>query len=328
MNLFQMHIMWYEAEMLNETFDSVLAALKFSKVETEVRLCINMQTYLEEPIDGTPEDMVAKFSNHPLMKKATVIYKTNKDPFYNIADWRRDAYNTNGYTFWGESDALVPEEYFYVVENLKINEPHYLSFSSRKMWEPSWAKIEHQSLKNKPYSKNGKSVDHPFNWDDYIKLEELTAFNRKQNSIQILKLKAPKIDGSLLVLSKGLPKFIPENMHFVEEDTCSQHSFEKHGIKQYLVANILKGHNYNHPLKRTNTKASRDDTLYKKYRDEARVSAKEFVDESFQKRRKYKWGYMDVHLQRKRNDILRLLKLPVMDFKQGSLVQTIDSPHK
>jgi len=312
--------------MLNETFDAIMTALKHAKQPTEIRLCINMQTYLEEPIEGKPEDMVAKFADHPLMKIANIVYKTNDDSFYNIADWRREAYNKDGYTCWGESDALLPEEYFHVIENLNIKEPHYLSFGSRKMWEPSWAKIEHKELKNLEYKKNGRSAPEPLNWDDYIKLDQLHEFNRKQKKIEIIKLKAPKIDGSLLVLSEGLPPFIPENMHFVEEDTCSQHSFEKNGIKQYLVGNILKGHNYNHPLKRTNTKASRDDTLYIKYRDEARASAKVFIDEKFQKRRKRTWGYLDVHLQRKRNDLLRLFGLPVVDFKQGEVVQIIDRP--
>jgi hypothetical protein len=317
--------MWYEAEMLNETLDSLQNALRYSTQPTEIRVCINTQTYLEEPIEGTPEDMVGKFIHHSVLKNANIIRKTNNDPFYNIADWRRDHYNKEGVTYWGESDCLIPEEYFYTVEILNITHPHFLAFSSRKMWEPSWIKVEHQDLKNLPHKK-GKSAETPFNWDDRIEFDELKRFNRKQKKIRVLKLDAPKIDGSLIVLSPGLPRFIPDKMHFVEEDACAQFSFEKNHIPQYLVSNILKGHNYKHPLKRTNTLATRDDSLYQKYKAEALKIRAEFIPPSFNYTRRLKWSYVKGMTTRQYNKLRRKLNLNPMDYKQGSLFAEIPMP--
>jgi len=320
--------MWYETKMLQETFDSIIAALSFSKVPTEIRLCFNSQTYLEKPITGKAEEMFDIVAEHPLMKKATIIRKTNDDAFYNIADWRRDQYNKNGYTFWGESDCLVPEEYFYVVESLKIDHPHYLSFASRKMWDPTWARVEHIDLRDLLCSPDRKQIEKPFHWDDYISFDTLCEINRKQREIEIIKLWAPKVDGSLLVLSKGLPKFIPDNMHFVCEDSCAQYSFEKYKIPQYLVSNILKGHNYKHPLKRTNTKASRSDKLYLKYKNEAVESAANFIDPWNKHTRKLKYGYLRLYAFRILNDILRTLHLKTIKYKYGRHILFIKSPHQ
>lgn len=326
MNLFQMHIMWYEAEMLNETLDSLQNALRYSTKPTEIRICLNTQTYLEEPIEGTPEDMIEKFIHHPVLEKATIIRKTNNDTFYNIADWRREQYSSEGCTYWGESDCLIPREYFYTVENLNIDHPYFLAFASRKMWEPSWIKVEHEELKNIPHS-IGKSTDAPFNWDDYISYDQLKDFNRKQKEIKVLKLYAPKIDGSLIVLSPGLPQFIPDKMHFVEEDACAQFCFEKNNIPQYLVSNILKGHNYKHPLKRTNTLATRDDSLYQQYKAEALQIKAEFIPPLFNYTRRLKWPYLKGMSVRQYNKLMRMLKLRPVEYMQGELYATIPMPN-
>ena len=67
MILFQMHIMWYEAEMLNETFDSVYSALKYAS-NTKVKLCFNSQTYIEKPVKGSSIEMFDAVKTHPLTK--------------------------------------------------------------------------------------------------------------------------------------------------------------------------------------------------------------------------------------------------------------------
>ena len=90
--LYQQHIMWYESKMIWETLDSLEDALHNSKLDVDLKFCLNSQTYLEEPIEGKAEDMFEEFINHPLLKEAQIIYKTNDDPFYNIGDWRREVY--------------------------------------------------------------------------------------------------------------------------------------------------------------------------------------------------------------------------------------------
>ena len=37
--LFNMHIMWYESEMLCETFDSIVKSLEFSKSKVSFKFC-------------------------------------------------------------------------------------------------------------------------------------------------------------------------------------------------------------------------------------------------------------------------------------------------
>lgn len=326
MNLFQMHIMWYESAMLNETLDTLFEALRYSKNQTKLKFCLNAQTYLEKPLRGKATDMFEQFLNHPVfaLPFTEVIYKTDDDPFYNIADWRREIYNTEGYTFWGESDCLIPREYFYVFDHLRIDHPHYVAFASRKMWEPSWLKVEHDDVLSLPYTNSCKGRSFPYYWDEQITSDQLYDFNSSQNEIRVIRLLAPKVDGSLLALSPGLPEFIPENMHFVEEDTCAQHSFEKNKIPQYLVSSIIKGHNYHHPLKRTNTAATRNDDLYLHYRDESRAIAKQFVDPAYQRRRKWNYGYLLMHLQRKRNDWIYYITGKRLSFYRGKLVATIE----
>ena len=37
--MFQMHVMWYESEMMNETLDSLQQALQYSKGDVDIKLC-------------------------------------------------------------------------------------------------------------------------------------------------------------------------------------------------------------------------------------------------------------------------------------------------
>jgi len=291
MILFQMHIMWYEAAMLNETFDSIYSALKYAN-NTKVKLCFNSQTYIEKPVKGSATDMFKVIKNHPLTKIAEITHKTDNDPFYNIADWRREQYNSNAdYTIWGESDTLVPHDIFYILENIEINEPHILTFSSRPMWDNSWDMVTHKKLLGyqKPCQckedvRNNCSIkncieflESPWKYKDYILQNELDDFNDDED-IEIIKLNTHKIDGSLLCISKNIPTpFIAPEMHFVREDTCASIFFQVKQIPQYHITNRLKGHNYWHPQKRTNTEATRNDNIFKHYADLSQQSMNKFL---------------------------------------------------
>jgi hypothetical protein len=266
--LYQQHIMWYESKMLNETLDSLQNALQYSTIPVHLKFCLNSQTYLEKPIEGNSEDMFKEFINHPILKNAEITYKTDNESFYNIGDWRREIYsNDYKYTVWGESDCLIPEDYFYILSNLDIEEPHVLSLASRKCWDNTWKIVEHDDFKswsvvnlNQPELGNDY---YPFRYFDRINQQQLNNFNNK-NNINIQKLPILKIDGSLLTLSKNLPTpFISPEMNFVREDYCAQQFFQRKNIPQYLISNRIKGHNYFHPLKRTNTSATRDDYEWK-----------------------------------------------------------------
>ena len=281
--LYQQHIMWYESKMLNETLDSLQSALQNSKLEVDLRFCLNSQTYLETPIDGTAEDMFKEFINHPVLKGANIIYKTDNDTFYNIGDWRRETYDKDyKYTVWGESDCLLPEDFFYILSEVNLQPPHLLSFSSRKMWDSSWDCVEHKDLVQYPRTKeNPYQAPKPYNSSDIITQTEVNEFNQKFD-IEIHQNNTVKIDGSLLCVGGGVEfEFIPQDMHFVREDFCAETAFKMKHIPQYVVKTRIKGHNYSHPLKRTNTDAKRTDGLFKEYEMKSTISMNNFI-KSFQ----------------------------------------------
>ena len=43
------------------------------------------------------------------------------------------------------------------------------------------------------------------------------------------------------------------------------------------ISNRIKGHNYHHPLKRTNTKSTRDDSIFKSYAEKSTNAMNEFL---------------------------------------------------
>lgn len=277
--LFQMHIMWYESKMLNETLDSIQQAMQYSTLPVKIKLCINSQTYLETPITGSSVDMLKEFANHTLLENSQIIYKTDADDFYNIGDWRREVYDINAkYTVWGESDCLLPEDFFYILSAAQINETHSLTFSSRKMWDTSWDIVEHVDLHKYPRSiENVYQAPLTLNSCDVITQSELNDYNN-QFDINIVKLPNAKIDGSLLCLSNGLNlQLIPDDMHFVREDFCAEQVLQLNHIPQYHVSTRIKGHNYAHPLKRTNTNATRDSSIFKNYEHQSQFAMQKFL---------------------------------------------------
>jgi hypothetical protein len=277
--LYQQHIMWYESSMLNETLDSLSQAIKNSPLPVDLKICLNSQTYLERPIKGSPKELFDMFLQHPILKNAEIIHKRDDEPFYNIGDWRREVYSKDHkYTVWGESDCLIPEEYFYILSSLSIQELHVVSLASRKMGDDSWRIVEFEGMENfhRSWPERNDTIPVPYFARDYIDSEQLSKLN-DCGDIKIIRNNTPKIDGALLALSPGLPKFIPEDMHFAREDYCANLIFIKNNIPQYVIKNRIKGHNYNHPLKRTNTEATREDIIYKQYEAESFQALLNFV---------------------------------------------------
>ena len=277
--LYQQHIMWYESKMIWETLDSLEAALKHSKLDVDLKFCLNSQTYLEEPIEGKVEDMFDEFLEHPILKGAELVYKTNDEPFYNIGDWRREIYDKGyKYTVWGESDCLIPTDFFYILSEINVEHPHILSFASRKMWDATWNCVEHKELEKYERSvDNPYQAPNPYNSSDVINQRELDEFNNKTD-IEIQLNNTVKIDGSLLCISNGIDfQFIADDMNFVREDFCAEIVFKIKQIPQYIVKTRMKGHNYSHPLKRTNTNSKRSDGVFKEYEKKSIIAMNNFI---------------------------------------------------
>jgi hypothetical protein len=272
--------MWYESEMVTETLDSIYEALSYTNIPVRLRFCLNSQTYLEKPIEGRSEDMFNEFINHPIMEKVEILYKTDKDSFFNIGDWRREQYDKNSkYTVWGESDCLLPRDFFYILSEVSINQKHLISFASRKMWDTTWDCVEHIELKKYPRTlENVYQAPIPFNSCDIINQSQLDEFNI-QYDIDILLNNDVKVDGSLLCISNNIDfLFIPEGMHFVREDFCAEQVFKIKRIPQYIVSTRIKGHNYSHAKKRLNTVNSREDVIFKQYEEESTLAMTTFLN--------------------------------------------------
>lgn len=271
--LYTLHVMWYESMMLNETLDSLQSAISNSILPIDIIVCLNSQTHIEKPDHGViPIDMFNEFINHPVLENANIITKSDTDEFYNIGDWARDIYGSEydyKYVVWGESDCLIPEDYFFLLYHINIEEPHILSLSNRKMWDSTWDELEHPWVheypRNGPYEKPAQAPI-PFNSGDYISIDELNEFNAKFDPY-VLKMNVQKIDGCMTALSQNLPdNFIHPNLQIGGHDYYFEMFMKKYNIPQYYIPTRLKGHNQTHPLKRVGTSTTRGSIEYLKYK--------------------------------------------------------------
>ena len=265
--------MWYESQMINETLDSIQQAINNAKNPIQLILCLNSQTYMEQPDEGVnPEEVFDVFLNHPVLKDAIIIKKTDKDPFYNIGDWAGDIYGSEyeaQYIVWLESDCLVPEDYFFLLENIDIDHPHTISLANRKMWDDTWDSVEHPHIQQIPRTgppeEPQRNTPKPFGVGHYISQQELDDFNRQYDPV-LVKLPQPKIDGCMTAVSKNFPcPFMAKGVHLGGHDYYMEMFMKKNNIPQYHMATRLKGHNCAHPKKRLGTSTPRGGELYKKY---------------------------------------------------------------
>jgi hypothetical protein len=273
--------MWYEYQMIQETLDSVTRAIGNTTIPVDIAVCFNKQTYIEKPEVDNIDEVFEHIRLHPLLTNATIVEKTDNDPFYNIADWRREVKSSEGYTVWGESDSILPKNYFAILQALSdvesFNIPHIVTLASRKCWDASWSCVEHVSLRDTPHISTHNNVQFPLNHHDYINQEQLDEFNDGFGDPEVIHIVPAKIDGSTVALSPNLPQLIPDDMHFAREDFCLQIALGAYAIPQFHVHNVLKGHNYQHPLKRVNTLASRDDSIWKEYEGESIAAMNRFI---------------------------------------------------
>jgi hypothetical protein len=259
--------------MINETLDSVQAAISNTTDHIDLIVCLNSQTYIEKPDPGfIPTDMFNKFINHPVLKNAKFVHKTDDDDFYNIGDWARDIYGPEydaKYVVWLESDCLVPEDYFFLLQNINIDHPHTISLANRKMWDSTWDMVEHPYIQKIPRTgppeEPQRNTPKPYGVGDYISQSELDEFNRKYDP-ELIQLPYPKIDGCMTAVSRRFPfPFMSEHVHLGGHDYYMECFMKKNNIPQYHIATRLKGHNCSHPKKRIGTSTPRGGETYKKY---------------------------------------------------------------
>lgn len=193
---------------------------------------------------------------------------------------------------WGESDALIPQQTFNVLDSLhkqsiKINNPKYLAFfSTCKMWDDTWKPLEHPDFTVKPFIENDYN-----NWWSLkytMTKDEMNKINSKTEELEVITLPQHKFNGCGLVISSEVIRAgvnIPRSVFFVHEDSAFMWMTNKvlGNIPQYVIKNILLVHNRNHPNKRMYIEGERKDgTMNEKRRsNEWYVKANKMCEQNY-----------------------------------------------
>jgi hypothetical protein len=255
--LYQMHVVWFETEMALETIQSIKAAIKNTNLKVKVKLCFNKQTRFDIPVGKSIDEMFTELLNDDLVKQSEIVWKTDEDDFYNIGDWRRECYDPNNITIWGETDCLVPDTYFGYIENIFASNqtyPFVVTIKQKKMWDASWTPTEHEAFQQFSLEQV-RSINNKFvTGEGFLSLADLNKFNESFNeSHNLVVTNCYKGDGALVCLSPNMPTpFIAPKLQLMGEDTYFFNYCQLKQIPLYNISYYLKGHNTAHPLKRTN----------------------------------------------------------------------------
>jgi len=272
------HIMFYEIDMVSDHIQSVINAVNevMNKENITVDLFLNISEYFEKiDRDVTSKDaLIEKFLKLVNLVEQTgsnvkyKIYEDDTNPI-TMVDYRRDLNYfgcvDNDYVIWGESDALLPRESFSILETIReyaVNNNihrYVVTFALRKMWDESWEILEHNDFTNAPFYEldDPKSKTEQSSIRYTMSVDEMNEINDRTEELDIRVLNKPQFDGSILVLSSDLLKNgvnVPRCIlgHAVDDTSMMRSCQQMMGDNyiQFIIKNILKVHNRNHPKKR------------------------------------------------------------------------------
>ena len=274
------HVMFYEIEVVKEFVESILQAVK--DIENPQNIIVDITFNMLEHFEKIDYDKMPKVSylNDTFGKltselnlagvdlRVSILTANDVTNPYTMAHYRRD-FNYNycekaDYLIWGESDCLIPKETFEALEQIKDyavknNIHRYITtFAVRKMWDASWAPLEHPEFEGKQYleTKDPKAFTELHSIRYTANIDEMNEVNSKTEQFDIRVLRQPKFDGSMLVISSDLIKAgvnIPHAVMFVAEDSAFMNNCLRimgQNYIQFVVKNIWKVHNRSHPDKR------------------------------------------------------------------------------
>jgi len=270
-------VMFYELDAIKDFVASIISATLNieNKENITIEFLLNLSEYSEKiDLDQiSKEQLIDLFMQTCIspLKGMNVVYNIYDDStkLYSIGSYRRDLnYNyclTHDYIVWGESDCMMPEQYFISVETIsdyakQQNTHRYcITFAIRKMWDASWSPLEHVMFENELFyqSTAPECSTTPSSIWYYMKQNEMNAINDLAEDIDLRIIDYPRFDGSLLTISADLLLTginIPPAVQITGEDTAFQNMISTlmgNTYKQYIVKNILKVHNRNHPNKRS-----------------------------------------------------------------------------
>ena len=262
-------VQWYECDIIGEYVESLKDAINAYDGEIIVDFVISSNEELEKCVN-------AKKKNECIEKIGSILLDfdnvriTNK--LHTIADYRRKFNikycNKVDVLMWGESDALIPQQTFNILDSLhqqsiKINNPKYLAFfGTCKMWDDTWKPLEHPDFTVKPFIEN--DYDNWWSLKYTMTKDEMNKINDKTEELEVITLPQHKFNGCGLVISSEVIRAgvnIPKSVFFVHEDSAFMYMTNKvlGNIPQYVIKNILLVHNRNHPNKRMYIKNERKD---------------------------------------------------------------------
>ena len=265
------HVMFYEIDMVEEYLNSVHLALQDinNKENVKVEMMWNMSQYFEQ--SNSIQSIYAKIEKLERKYDFVSLFYEDDDKPYTMADYRRELNNQCNecdYVIWGESDCLMPRQMFGVLEQLKeyANSQgvhrYITTFGIRKMWDESWKVLEHPEFTDKPYydmateEDKRKAESSPLSIRYTMSQVEMDEVNSKTKELDVRMINYPKFDGSGLVISSDLLRTganIPPAVYMNGDDSsflesCRLHMGDRYA--QFVINNILKVHNRNHPKKR------------------------------------------------------------------------------
>ena len=262
-------VQWYECDIIEEYVESLKDAIKNYDGEIIVDFTISLNEDLEKCISAEQKNKCIEKIGSILLDFDNVRI-TNK--LHTIADYRRKFNikycNKVDVLMWGESDALIPQQTFNILDSLhkqsiKINNPKYLAFfGTCKMWDNTWKPLEHPDFTDKPFIEN--DYDNWWSLKYTMAKDEMNKINNKTEELEVITLPQHKFNGCGLVISSEVIKAgvnIPKSVFFVHEDSAFMYMTNKvlGNIPQYVIKNILLVHNRNHPNKRMYIKGERKD---------------------------------------------------------------------
>ena len=154
------------------------------------------------------------------------------------------------------------------MESVRTPEIHrYITtFGIRKMWDESWKVLEHPLFTDKPYyemdteEETRLATTSPWSIRYTMSQKEMDEVNSETQDLDVQMIKYPKFDGSGLVISSDLLRTganIPPAVYMNGDDSAFLDSCRLHmgeNYRQYVIKNVLKVHNRNHPNKRNYVK--------------------------------------------------------------------------
>lgn len=288
--IFGLHCTFYELEMFREHINSLVQMIKDveNKENLTFHFLINFQQHFEK-IDwnrlyteyGQGQYFVNQNHGFELFKvlfadrwghipsKCNLIieYKFDDEPFYNIANYRRDiSWNycdNHDLVCWSETDSLWPKQTLEVVEGLTnaVSDqfPKFvLNFAGRKNWDSSWDQIVHPLYEKVQYQDNDDWIfNNEASEKSYMSLERMNEINDiDMTKVEVHSFTEPKADGSCLIFSTELLRSgvtLPKSLiHHSEDESMIRMAKKVMGdnFVQFHIHNLLRVHNRRHPKKR------------------------------------------------------------------------------